>query len=153
MGPRLLGNLQHIAFSSDNVLIAGVCDGKCICVWNVSTRELVRSGSGIPEELQPIIWISFSTDRRTVITIHSDQSMYAWNEIGGFLVPRPAPSAVATIVNSPSLENNAELPREISGARWYPSKQGHSTLWAYLDGYVIRGCWEDRSVTVVPVAQ
>lgn len=56
-----------------------------------------------------------------------------------------------TVLDSPLFDGHEELPREISGARWYPSKQGRSTLWAYLDGYVLRGCWEDNSVTVVPV--
>ena len=79
--------------------------------------------------------------------------MYAWDATDGSLATRLEPSTVDTIVDSPLSDNDEELPREISGARWYPSKQGHSTVWAYLDGYVIRGCWEDNSVTVVPVTR
>ena len=73
---RLWGNLQHIAFSSNNVLIAGVCDRRCTYFWNVATPEFDRSVSGIPEELPPVISISFLSDRRTLMTTHSDKSMY-----------------------------------------------------------------------------
>ena len=152
VGQQLWGNLQHIAFSSDNALIAGVCDGKGVYLWNVATRELVRSVSGIPEGLSPVISISFLTDRRTLMTTHSDRSAYAWGAIDGRLFPRPVPSAVGTVLDSLLFSDGEEAAREISDARWYPSKQECSTVWAYLDGYIIRGCWEDNSVTVVPVA-
>jgi len=151
VGQRLWGNLRHIAFSSDNTLIAGVCDRKGVYVWNVATWELIRSHSRIPEELPPVISISFLADRRTLMITYADQGMYVRDPISydGPLVPR---TALDTPLDSPlSLVNDEEPPREISDARWYPSKQECSTLWAYLNGYVIRGCWEDRSVTVVPL--
>jgi len=151
VGRRLLGHLQHIAFSSDNALAAVVCDMKGVYLWDVATREFVRWGSVILIELPPIISISFLTDRRTVMTTHSDQSKYVWYASNGLLATRLEPSTVDIVLDSPLLDGDEEPPREISGARWYPSKQGRSTVWAYLDGYVIRGCWEDNSVTVVPV--
>ena len=117
----------------------------------MGTRKLVRLGSGIPEDLAPIVRISFLNDRRTIMTAHSDQSKYARDAIDGPLVPRPVRSAAETVLDSPLFsDDEGDLPREISGASWYPSNQDCSTVWAYLDGHVIRGCWEDRSVTVVP---
>jgi len=68
MGHRLRGHLQHVAFSFDNALIAGVCDEKDVYLWNVATQELLHSASGIPEELPPVVSISFLADRRTVMT-------------------------------------------------------------------------------------
>jgi len=146
---RLRGNLRYIAFSSDNALIAGVCDGKDVYLWDVATQKLVCSGSEIPEELPPIISISFLINHRTLRTTHSDHTVYVWDAIDGTLVRRSVPP-VDTLLDSPLFSDDEELPREISDARWYPSKQECSTVWAYLDGYVIRGCWEDSSVTVVP---
>jgi len=130
MGRRLWGNLQHIAFSPDNVLIAGACDRKGVYLRNAATWELVRSVSGIPpEELPPIISISFLTDRQTLMTTHSDQSTYAWDAIDGTLVARPVPSAVETILDSSLFsDDEEELPRELGDAKWYSSKQGCSTV-------------------------
>ena len=117
----------------------------------MATREIVRSGSGIPEESASIVRISLN-DRRTVATTHSDQSKYAWDAIGGLLVARLEPSAVDTVLDSPLfLDDDFEPSREISGATWYSSKQECPTMLVYLDGYVIKGCWDDNSVTVVPV--
>ena len=151
VGQQLLGSLQNIAFSSDNVLIAGVCDGKGIYLWNVATRELVCPVSRIGE-LPRVISIYFLTGRRTLVTSHIGSSVYAWSAISGRLVYRRVLSVVDIFLDSPLFsDDQEEPPREISGTRWYPPEQECSSVWAYLDGYIIMGCWEDSSVTVIPV--
>ena len=153
VGADNIGKLEHITFSSDNRSIAGVTHNS-LHLWDVSTCKLTASGTS--DNFPSITNISFSADRRTLITTHMDQTMHAWDsKISGKLVvhsiPLPADVALDTLpIFEVDKERSIEIKHGPGSVQWLPAEKEGFGFWAYLDGYLIRAR-RDGTVMVLPV--
>ena len=145
---RNVGKLRHVVFSSDSSRIGGATESE-IYLWDASMKRLLADGTR--GSLPPIVSFSFLRDRRTLISIHDDESMYAWEDKEGNLSPHRQSFDPDHDFDHPSFVTvDEEHPQEVGGTRWFPGKEGHSGLWASLDDLLIRGN-VDGSIVVLPV--
>ena len=143
-----IGKLQHVIFSSDSSRIGGATERE-IYLWDTTMKKPLADGTrGF---LPPIVSLCFLMDRRTLVSTHDDESVYAWEEKDGNLTPYRQSCDAGNDLDQPSFFTvDEDHPQELGGARWLPAKEGHSGLWVSFDDYLIRGN-ENGSIVVLPV--
>ncbi|KAG6906317.1 hypothetical protein DXG01_014503 [Tephrocybe rancida] len=151
-----------VAFSADELRIAGVSEDGTLYLWDSTTQELLSS---LPECAPGASSLSFSpegtyieaicADNRSVVlkvvgdelavsdgeeTVNSAQQMRLFPKSSYFDTDKPA----VTFGTDPAARN-----RQLEGVHWYPSGST-SVAWAYIDDHIVR-VGQDGSIVVVAV--
>ena len=79
--PEMNGNVMR--FSTDGSLIAMANNGRTVNVWNVSTKQLMKSFSGHADQ---VISLGFSPDNKFLLTGSTDKTVRLWDISSGQLV-------------------------------------------------------------------